>query len=135
VGVLETLVKSMTAGPGINGYYFQGQGPSPVVVLGPEHAAQIASAGFGRKDVKNYIFENARLPYGELKDRGSWKARCWPKEFEGQADDFMVPLVSHPDRLVLVVAGGDGRHSSWFPSWSTTQRATELIRIHSGTDH
>jgi hypothetical protein len=25
------------------------------------------------------------------------------------------------------VAGGDGRHSSWFPAWSATQRAIEVI--------
>ena len=39
----------------------------------------------------------------------------------------MLPLVTGPDKFVLVVAGGDGRHSSWFPSWSATQRATEVI--------
>lgn len=126
LGALQTLVESMTAG-GIAGYYFQLRGASTVVVLGPEHAAEIAAAGFGRKDVKNYIFENARLPLGKLKHRGHWGARSWPKEFEGQNDDFLVPLVSDPDRLVLVVAGGDGRHSSWFPAWSATQLATEVI--------
>lgn len=126
VAALQTLIESMTAG-GISGYYYQLRGASTVVVLGPEHAEEIAAAGFTRKDVKNYIFKNARLPLGKLKNRGHWGARSWPKEFEGQNDDFMVPLVTGPDRLVLVVAGGDGRHSSWFPAWSTTQLATEII--------
>jgi len=39
----------------------------------------------------------------------------------------MVPLVANVNKLVLVVAGGDGRHSSWFPAWSYTQRAVEVI--------
>jgi hypothetical protein len=39
----------------------------------------------------------------------------------------MVPLVADVDKYVLVVAGGDGRHSSWFPAWSATQRAVEVI--------
>jgi hypothetical protein len=39
----------------------------------------------------------------------------------------MVPLVLSPDKFVLVVAGGDGRHSSWMPAWSATERATEVI--------
>ena len=43
-GVLETLVSSMTAG-GIAGYSYQAMGASPVVVLGPEHAQEIAAAG------------------------------------------------------------------------------------------
>jgi hypothetical protein len=98
-----------------------------VVVLGPEHAAEIAAAGFGRKEVKEFIFEHARLPLGELRDRGHWGARSWPDEFEGQDDEFLVPLVSSPDKLLLVVAGGDGRHSSWMPAWSATERATEVI--------
>jgi hypothetical protein len=126
LGILETLVSSMKAG-GISGYYYQARGASPVVVLGPEHAAEIAAAGFSRQGVKEYIFQHARLPLGQLKDRGHFGARSWPEEFEGQSDDFLVPLVSSPDRLLLVVAGGDGRHSSWMPAWSATQRATEVV--------
>ena len=53
LGDLETLVSSMR-GEGISGYYYQARGASPVVVLGPEHAAEIAAAGFGRKAVKEY---------------------------------------------------------------------------------
>lgn len=128
VGILETLVKSMTAGAcGISGYYYQRWGATYIVVLGPEHAAEIAAAGYGRKAIKQYLYENVRVPLSELKDRGHWGARCWPEEFEDDNDEFMVPLVKHPDALLLVVAGGDGRHSSWFPAWSATERATEVI--------
>ncbi|MCH7713721.1 MAG: hypothetical protein IIC99_08875, partial [Chloroflexi bacterium] len=125
-GVLETLVSSMTAG-GVSGYVFQSTGASPVIVLGPEHAQEIAAAGFSRKDVREYIFQHVRRPMGEVKNRGHYGSRSWPAEFDDQDDDFMVPLVTDPDRLVVVVAGGDGRHSSWFPAWSATQRATEVI--------
>ena len=126
LGVLETIVSSMKAG-GVSGYYYQARGATVVVVLGPEHAAEIADAGFGRGDVRRYIFNHARLPQSQLKDRGHWGARSWPQEFEGRGDDSQVPLVADPDLLLLVVAGGDGRHTSWFPPWSATQRATEVI--------
>jgi hypothetical protein len=125
-GVLQTLVSSMTAG-GISGYAFQARGASPVVVLGPEHAAEIAAAGFSRKDVKAYLFQHVRLPLGQLKGHGHWGTRSWPEAWEQERDDFLVPLVLSPDRFVLVVAGGDGRHSSWLPAWSATERATEVI--------
>jgi hypothetical protein len=126
LGDLETLVSSMR-GEGISGYYYQARGASPVVVLGPEHAAEIAAAGFGRKEVKEYIFQHARMPLRHLRDRGHWGARSWPEAWEQQPEDFLVPLVISPDTLILVVAGGDGRHSSWFPAWSATQRAIEVI--------
>lgn len=126
VGVLETLVSSLRTG-GLSGYYFQARGPSPVIILGPEHATEIAAAGFSRQDVKQYIFEHARLTVGVLKDRGHWAARSWPADYEGQGDDFEIPIVADPDTLLLIVAGGDGRHSSWLTPWSATQRATEII--------
>jgi hypothetical protein len=126
LGDLETLVSSMR-GEGISGYAYQARGASPVVVLGPEHAAEIAAAGFSRKAVKEYIFQHARMPLGQLRDRGHWGARSWPEDWEHQPEDFLVPLVTSPDTLILVVAGGDGRHSSWFPAWSATQRAVEVI--------
>jgi len=126
IGDLETLVSAMR-GEGISGYSYQARGASPVVVLGPEHAVEIAAAGLGRKEVKEYIFHHARMPLGKLRDRGHWGARSWPEAWEHQPDDFLVPLVTDPDKLILVVAGGDGRHSSWFPAWSATQRAVEVI--------
>jgi hypothetical protein len=126
LGDLETLVSSMR-GEGISGYYYQARGASPVVVLGPEHAAEIAAAGFGRQAIKAYIFRHARMPLRHLRDRGHWGARSWPEAWEHQPEDFLVPLVTDPEKLILVVAGGDGRHSSWFPAWSATQRAIEVI--------
>lgn len=128
VGVLETLISSLRTG-GISGYYFQARGPSPVIILGPEHAAEIAAAGFSRQNVQQYIFDHARLSVGLLKDRGHWAARSWPAEYEGQDDDFEIRIVARPDTLLVVVAGGDGRHSSWLTPWSATQRATEVIAI------
>lgn len=125
-GVLETVVGAVHA-MGISGFYYQQRGASPIVVFGPEHADEIANAGFSRKDVKQYLFENARVPKKMLRNRAHWAARQWPQEWEDHNDDFMIPIVDDPENLVIVVAGGDGRHSSWLLPWSATQRATEII--------
>jgi len=126
-GVLETLVGSMTAG-GISGYAFQARGASPIIVFGPEHAAEVAAAGYSRQDVAQYLFERVRLPKSQIKGRGHYGARSWPAEFEAAPDDTMLPLVADPGKYVITVAGGDGRHSSWFPAWSATQRAVEVVQ-------
>ena len=112
---------------GISGFYYQQRGASPIVVFGPEHADEIANSGFNRKDVKQYLFEKARVPKRILKNRAHWASRQWPEEWENQDDDFLIPIVDDPENLVVVVAGGDGRHSSWILPWSATQRATEII--------
>ena len=128
-GVLQTIVGAVKAA-GISGYYYQLRGASPVVVFGPEHAAEIAADGFkSKKSIKEYLFQHVRMPLGALKDRGHWGARSWPEEWEQQCDDYLVPLVTDPDKFILVVAGGDGRHSSWMLPWSATQRATEVIEV------
>jgi hypothetical protein len=36
-------------------------------------------------------------------------------------------MVANPDGFIVVVAGGDGRHSAWMPAWNVSQSATELI--------
>ena len=114
--MLETIVSSMTAG-GVSGYYFQARGASPVVVLSPEHAAEVAADGFrSRMDVREFLFQHARIPLGVLRGRGHWGARSWPDQYEGQDDEFLVPLVTTPGNLLVMVAGGDGRHSSWMPA-------------------
>ena len=125
-GVLETLVNSVRS-VGISAYHYQGRGSSPILVLGPEHAAEIAAAGYTRSSLKQYIFENARLPLGQLRGRGHYGERAWPEEWETQDDDFLIPMATDPDKFVIVVAGGDGRHSSWLLPWSATQRAVELV--------
>ena len=91
----------MTAG-GISGYSYQARGASPVVVLGPEHAAEIAAAGFGRRDVKEYLFQRVRIPLGQLKGRGHWGSRSWPEEWEDFGDENAVPLLTPPSKACLV---------------------------------
>ena len=89
------------------------------VVLGPEHATTIAGEGWSRRDVQSYLFERARLP-----------VRLFRQAFENMAlrpwehalpEDAAKPMVSHPDQIRVLVAGGAGKHSSVIPSWGMTR--------------
>jgi hypothetical protein len=126
-GVLETLVGAMRAlGSPI---YNQGaRNDIPVVVvLGPEHAAEIARAGFSKQDVKSYLFEHTQLPMRELAGRMYAGTDPFPDWVNTDDPDALVPMVAKPDGFIVVVAGGDGRHSAWMPSWNVCQGATEII--------
>jgi hypothetical protein len=125
-GVLETLAASMRyVGSPI--YHQMHNGIPLVVVLCPEHAEEIARAGFDRRAVRAYIHAHARLPASALRDRGYYAPEAWTGLVDESDPDALVPIVSDPDRIILVVAGGDGRHSAWMPAWSVCRGATEVI--------
>ena len=127
IGTLQTIAAAMR----VFGSPIYNQAPRNeipvVVVLGPEHAAEIAKAGFSKQDVKRYLFEHARLPMRDLAGRMYAGTDPWPAWIDENDPDTRVPMVASPERFLVVVAGGDGRHSAWMPSWNVCQGATELI--------
>ena len=125
-GNLETIAGAMRR-LGLVNYLHQGNRTAITVILGPEHAQEIAADGFSREDVKYYLYDYARMPIRDLQHRAYWNFRLWPTWYDENDPDFMVPIVHSPEDFVIAVAGGDGRHSLWLPSWYTTQRVTEVI--------
>jgi hypothetical protein len=92
------------------------------LVLGPEHAATIAGAGWTRRDVQGYLFEKARLPAGVLRrafDVSQW--RPWERALR---DEDPMPITDHPENFRVLVAGGPGKHSCVIPSWGMTRSVT-----------
>jgi len=126
LGNLETIAGSMRR-MGLVNYLHQSHRTAIGLVLGPEHAHEIAKDGYSRQDVQEYLFEHARMPVRDLASRSYWNFRKWPDEYEAHNPDFMVPIVYAPEDFVICVAGGDGRHSAWLSSWYMTQCATEKI--------
>jgi hypothetical protein len=93
------------------------------VVLGPEHAATIAAAGWSREDVQAYLFQRARLPRRVL--RGAFETLRWePWMLAVADDDAMLPMTAEADHIRVLVAGGAGKHSCVIPSWGVTRSAT-----------
>ena len=92
------------------------------VVLGPEHAATIAAAGWDRRDVQGYLFERARLPARLL--RRSFRVTQWRPWIHALRDDDLMPLTDHPENFRVLVAGGPGKHSCVIPSWGMTKSVT-----------
>jgi hypothetical protein len=125
-GVLETLAAAMRY-HGTPNYQQMGSGIPVIVVLGPEHAQEIARGGFSRRDVRAYLFEHVRLPVRDLVGRGYHTAGTWPDWIDEADPEARVPIVASPDHFILVVAGGDGRHSSWLPAWNVCRGATEAV--------
>ncbi len=98
-----------------------------LLVLGPEHAATIAQAGWTKDDIRYFLYESARQSMKRIKIGGMWGMHRWPRWFEALDDDALVPVVSTPQRIFIVVAGGKGKHSAVIPTAGTTQSATAVI--------
>ncbi len=92
------------------------------IVLGPEHAATIAQAGWTRRDVQSYLYERARLPVEVVRDAFDVvQFRPWIKALD---EDDAMPMTDHPDNIRVLVAGGAGKHSCVIPSWGMTRSIT-----------
>lgn len=118
-GVMRTVAGAM-GDMGSNNAYLHG---GPVLALGPEHAAIIGNAGWSKNDVRQYVFENARVPR-HIWSRGGM-AGMLEDRFPGQDE---LPIISDPADLIVIVVGGFGRHSSWLPTFGeSTQAVTRQI--------
>jgi hypothetical protein len=96
------------------------------VVLCPEHAAQAAAEGWSRQDVQFFLYEAARLPVRVWREHFPFRGMDvpWAKSIEDP--DYLMPLVSQPDNLRVLVAGGAGKHSCVIPSWGGITRSVTV---------
>lgn len=124
--VLQTIVGSMKA-VGIANYYQIGTGAQIVLVICPEHAEEIAASGLSKSDVQEYIYQNARMPLHMLVGRAHYGNRNWPSWVDQTNPETLVPIARASEDIVVIVAGGDGRHSAWLAGWGVTRMATEEV--------
>ena len=100
-----------------------------LVVLGPEHAATIAGDGFSRADVQRFVYEHARLPLSILKLGGMWGMHDWPAWMHAvRNEDALMPTVPSPDDVLVMVAGGPGKHSAVVPNCAFSRAVSVPIR-------
>lgn len=118
-GILTTVADTL-ATMGNNNMYKQGE---CLVVIGVEHAQTLAEEGWGRRDVQQFLFETARRPLHRLKQGGeyygdaTWE-KYWPKWIDRTDENALIPVVSRPEDILVIVAGGSvGRFSLVIPGW------------------
>jgi len=113
--VLETISHTASTA-GCNNSHVPGE---ILVIMSPEHAKTISKDGWDKIDVKNYLYENSIVPV-EKGDRGGRKL---DKEW---IVDKNVHITRSPDDVVVVVAGGAGRHSMIAHGFGTSSESLTL---------
>ena len=87
----------------------------------------MAAAGLTKPDIRAYIYQHARMPMQRLQGIAHYGNRNWPDWVDERDPDFLVPVARSADDIVVVVAGGDGRHSAWLAGWGVTRVVTQEI--------
>lgn len=113
--LLDTIIHT-AAVAGCNNSHVPGE---MLIIMGPEHAKTIADEGWTKYDAKRYIHENA-LVQAELGDRGGRKLD------EKWVTDGMVRITRSPEDVVLVVAGGPGRHTMVSHGFGTSSESVTV---------
>jgi hypothetical protein len=121
--LLDTIIHT-AAVAGCNNSHVPGE---LLLIMGPEHAKTVADGGWTKIDVKKYVHENALVPVG-LGDRGGRKLG------EKWVADGKVRITRSPEDVVLVVAGGPGRHTMISHGFGTSSESVTLpILLKDGT--
>jgi hypothetical protein len=123
-GILTT-VAGTAATVGSNNIYLGGE---PLVVLGPEHAATVAGGGWSKADFKRALWERARVPLSRFDPSNVERfAVIHPAGFRDRPADTRVPIAREWSDIMVVVAGGAGKHSVFIPTFGATRSVTQRI--------
>jgi hypothetical protein len=117
--LLRTIADSM-ASLGSNHLYLGGES---FVVLGPEHAEVLAKAGWTKRDVRSFLFDQARKPLAQVKLGGMYgpetHRNLWPRWIDHDNEMERIPIARRAEDIAILVAGGAGRHSVYLPGWGS----------------
>jgi len=126
-GLLTTICGAM-AESGQNTVYYHGE---PFLILSPEHAGTIARDGLAKEDVQRAVFEDARIPitrFGrETIERRLHRRMGHKYAHRHIAPDTLVSIAQRWEDIVVIVAGGAGKHSMWIPTFGATRSVTRAI--------
>jgi hypothetical protein len=87
-----------------------------VLLINPEFAKLFNDAGLTKQGLQKWLWENARKPAGAYPDLCAMNAS---KTLGIPVDDNTpVPTVSKPEHFKIFVAGGQGKHSQYWPGFT-----------------
>ena len=103
------------------------------LVISSECAHWLADFGWSKEMMRSYIYENARQPLRELRDRGAWGKSPLPKFIDATDDNALVPIVNKPENILILVAGGHQRHMNALLAAGYSMSVTRALTTKDGT--
>lgn len=105
-------------------------GGEPFLLLSPEHAHILASAGMSKTDVKSHLWEMSKMPAHYMGQRDFERLQVSRKaELGVVGPDDRIPITTRPEEIQLVVAGGAGTHTVYMPCFGNSRAVSERFEL------
>jgi hypothetical protein len=105
-------------------------GGHPWLMLAPEHAQILKREGLSKADVKRRLWEQSKLAAHRLSAKDFERtAQSRRAELGEVTRDTLLPISARPDDISVIVAGGAGTHSVYFPVSGRTRPVTRKIKM------
>jgi hypothetical protein len=123
--MLNTIAQAVAAA-GSNNMFMSQQA---LVVLGPEHAAIAAREGYSKEQVRQALFEQARISFEKISSGNADVLAVWrAPNIEETAGQRVLRIAERPEDILVLVAGGAGNHSASIPGWYSRSVTLPIAR-------
>ena len=111
------------------------QGMELVLAFGPEAAVLATQDGWSKQEVRRYVFDKAKQSLRDWKRLGDniQMIETFP-EAKTESDDTMMRMILKPEDIVMIVVGGPGKHSAWWPGGQGKTVTRSIDRWRRGED-
>ncbi len=117
-GILTTLADDMRISGNVMG---QSQ---YVIVIAGEHMRTIAKDGWGKKEIRQFVWEHTQNSHAHLKKTQRMSGAAQPGD-----ETTMRPLLASPDDILVVAAGGRaGAFSAYIPGWGSAKASQAVTK-------
>jgi len=115
-GILTTLCDDMRISGNVVGQ------PQYLIILAGEHMRTIASDGWTKAQIRQFIFDHTQNSLAHLKRTQRLSGRVTPED-----ETRLRPLIESPEDVFIVSAGGRaGAFSAYIPGWGS-KRSSQAV--------
>ena len=137
--ILSSICEAI-ASPGSSTYVFLGGGNEILVTISALNAEQFRREGWSKMDVKQYIWEHTKVPFGKIENTGmlapaelggsNFADFLWPKWVDRSSPESTIPATLMPNDIHVMVCGGRGSWCAVCHGWGYGGLAvTREVRI------
>ena len=102
-----------------------------VLIIAQDTAAMLARDGWTKESMREFIYENARVPFSRYKERfiDTNKAGGAPAWILQTTDPNAMIPVPFIDDFIILVSGGPGEKSMLIPGWGGSKAISKEIKL------